>query len=1515
MGFLSVLALFFAGCAACCVAVGAFAAAWSVANAKYKKQLHAATARYDAAIKQAQQEAGGGGAPGDGGGGGGVAAVYESFTLGWLNLLVQHLWLPVLEKLVSSIAAEKLQLILNEVLRKFSDRIPWKYIQTVAVEVVTFGLAPPQFQFCTAKYDPSRSYLLLTMDMTYHSSGFQAVLTPRLRPMGPLKQLSVRLEIMQLRLAGKLHLGLHLTKEPPGIKGIDYSFAGPPEFDIQASPVGYLGLPGELPGLVAQLRSVLQRVLNRRLVEPSRRYLDLQRIYRNKHVQRIGGPGGCLRVCVIGGRNLMYGAAGASAVPTTSGTAAAAGTSGTSAGASAPAGGLPPASPFTTGASGASGVSDCDPYVELRFGREVFRTPIVHRTADPVFNWQFDIKLHEDLPPPPAPTAPSCDAPPAPPLSARYHGAPSAAAGGAGQVLLVFRVLNARTIGEPEVLSSGILDVAALGLAPNADPRARLLGLTGPGSVGPRGSLSLQVSWLKAQPKKPSPFPEDAERAAAAAVAAAAAAGAAAVAASASGSAPNAAWGAGPGSSALPSGMPTSVRRPQPAGSPLSSSTGTPAQMTPDELTPADSIQRQATTTPGAGADAGSAWSRRSAHQVAGAAAEVVMSFAREAAGSGPMASGELLDDPSVSRQRRMTASSTSSRGAAAPAADPSANDSAAADGGGNSPRSSAGSARGLPPLGPRRPAGHSIASLTTEVTLADGAVLGISPRQPSPSRPSRTPIRLVAHSGANGGGSSFGVAYEQAAVAAGGGGAAAVNGGNAHTALAEPSPVIGRGSRGSLGRGSGSSAGGGRKASRTDGGGGGSHRRSLSGLLGKGAWRPLLWGGGGGLSARGMRGRTGAGDESTELAHKTHSATAAASPTAVHRVSRHAAHHNRAPTRWHGGSPKAGATAAASAGGAATTAGDGAGASLAPRRSATITATGFTGLQPVAANGANGAIGRLPSMPPTPNPADGSPSVAAAGYRLATAVTGTTDDGGDGGPGWGGHTGPPPASASASARSRGGGANNASDEGVTSPATSAAAGAGAAESATTAGAAAAAAAGPDGGDSPALRDGSARGGRGGVVVPSLALGRQQSLAQVAHGSPGLSPQASGPEAQSERSRNGRVGSAAALAAGADGAGVEGAAGQGNLSPLPRAQDTPFVRASLQACSSGTRAGILASGGTAAGGPTRAAAATAATGIQHLGSLSGSLAGAAMSFGAVSHGSSHAGTPLATAGPSTSTASGGGGPAAATATPHGFDTLSLLAGLGNGAGGAGGAMTVSDGAAGGGSGGTASTSSAGAPQWSSTMQSLAQVIKLQRLLQEKQAANQELAAALRDARRRCETLERLRRWENHRALMEGGRFSLHMGREELDRADLGAALFPNPSAWQGVVAALGSAFLGRGRAAPPPPDPLRCFSLVLRGGRCLHLQLPASGNGRSRDEWVDAIKDVSACVREGEERGAAPGGGRREAALAADSVAAGSGGGTAGGAAPAGSKLQGAGGSLASAAGSGALGGDVRTSA
>ena len=66
---------------------------------------------------------------------------------------------------------------LLQVLKKVGDKKPWKYIDAVAVEGVTFGLSPPQLQFANAKFDPSRQHLQIQLNMRFNSNGFQAVVS------------------------------------------------------------------------------------------------------------------------------------------------------------------------------------------------------------------------------------------------------------------------------------------------------------------------------------------------------------------------------------------------------------------------------------------------------------------------------------------------------------------------------------------------------------------------------------------------------------------------------------------------------------------------------------------------------------------------------------------------------------------------------------------------------------------------------------------------------------------------------------------------------------------------------------------------------------------------------------------------------------------------------------------------------------------------------------------------------------------------------------------------------------------------------------------------------------------------------------------------------------------------------------------------------------------------------------------------------------------------------------------
>jgi Ca2+-dependent lipid-binding protein len=65
-----------------------------------------------------------------------------------------------------------------------------------------------------------------------------------------------------------------------------YSFVGPPHLDVAIRPLG-LPLPSILPGVDTALKGVLSKLINRRMVEPQRRYLDIHRIYMNKHIARV----------------------------------------------------------------------------------------------------------------------------------------------------------------------------------------------------------------------------------------------------------------------------------------------------------------------------------------------------------------------------------------------------------------------------------------------------------------------------------------------------------------------------------------------------------------------------------------------------------------------------------------------------------------------------------------------------------------------------------------------------------------------------------------------------------------------------------------------------------------------------------------------------------------------------------------------------------------------------------------------------------------------------------------------------------------------------------------------------------------------------------------------------------------------------------------------------------------------------------------------------------------------------
>jgi hypothetical protein len=163
-------------------------------------------------------------------------------------------------------------------------------------------------------------------------------------------------------------------------------------------------LLSELPVIVTALRALLARVLRRRMVEPQRRFYDFQRL---KSLSQAGGPGGLLRVVVLRASNIVPS-------PGQPPRAAAYGASST-----------PPPAADADGGGGGPHRSHAT-FVQLRFGRQLLRTPVLHHSGDAVdTRWSWSLALPAavgDLPP--------------------RHDA------------LALRVCDAKSLGEPVVLGS-----------------------------------------------------------------------------------------------------------------------------------------------------------------------------------------------------------------------------------------------------------------------------------------------------------------------------------------------------------------------------------------------------------------------------------------------------------------------------------------------------------------------------------------------------------------------------------------------------------------------------------------------------------------------------------------------------------------------------------------------------------------------------------------------------------------------------------------------------------------------------------------------------------------------------------------------------------------------------------------------------------------------------------------------------------------------------------------------------
>ena len=135
------------------------AVAWRGAARDKRAALAAAAAEATAAAARA---------------GGGAARVDEAFTVGWLNLLLQALWTPVLEKHVAGLASELLTRALDEARVRSGSRAPWRYIDAIHLEQLGFGLTPPSLSGALASYDPTTAQLVVCIDVRFVSSSAQA---------------------------------------------------------------------------------------------------------------------------------------------------------------------------------------------------------------------------------------------------------------------------------------------------------------------------------------------------------------------------------------------------------------------------------------------------------------------------------------------------------------------------------------------------------------------------------------------------------------------------------------------------------------------------------------------------------------------------------------------------------------------------------------------------------------------------------------------------------------------------------------------------------------------------------------------------------------------------------------------------------------------------------------------------------------------------------------------------------------------------------------------------------------------------------------------------------------------------------------------------------------------------------------------------------------------------------------------------------------------------------------------
>lgn len=240
----------------------------------------------------------------------------------WLDGLVERLW-PRISEYIQILLVEKIAPAINAALPAIARG-------SVNVTEFSLGKAAPKFGSLTLR-ERERGTLVLDIDMDLESD-----IAVTIHAVG------VPVGIQKIAFSGTLSVVMQPpTDRPPFFGGIEIYFANPP--DLRLDFTGALNV-ADCPGLSGKIRSAIQGVINRMVVTPNRKAVDMDV---HDEVDKLDlqypNPLGILRFTLLKGSGLR---------------------------------GMD---------SHFFGKNTSDPYVVVKIGQEVWTSPTISRSCDPTW--------------------------------------------------------------------------------------------------------------------------------------------------------------------------------------------------------------------------------------------------------------------------------------------------------------------------------------------------------------------------------------------------------------------------------------------------------------------------------------------------------------------------------------------------------------------------------------------------------------------------------------------------------------------------------------------------------------------------------------------------------------------------------------------------------------------------------------------------------------------------------------------------------------------------------------------------------------------------------------------------------------------------------------------------------------------------------------------------------------------------------------------------------------------------